>query len=197
MKSYPQEIEAAYIRLYPVLDALALLFMQPEMPGASEALADAGDALLDEKGISEDVRRRIGEIVPPADVEIAKAYARLFLGTGGKAVPLCESVWTSPQHLLCQGCELECRRAYEAAGLEVTSGSVVPEDHLGLMLGFLAVTSMRARAPEGLEFYERHPAKFVPALVEAIYAQGEKAGVYLGIAAMLAAVHELLTPKAA
>ena len=165
--------------------------------GASDALVDAGDALLDEEGISTETRERIGAVVPPQDIEIAQAYARLFLGSGAKTIPLCESVWTSPQHLLCQGSELECRKAYADAGLELTSGPVVPEDHLGLMLAFLAVTAMRAEAPKGLEFYAEHPAKFVPNLVEAIYAMGNTAGPYLGIAAMLMGIHELLMPKSA
>ena len=188
LHSFPSDNEAAYIRLYPVLDALSLLFLQPENLGASDALVDAGDALLDEEGISAET---------PQDIEIAQAYARLFLGSGAKTIPLCESVWTSPQHLLCQGSELECRKAYADAGLELTSGPVVPEDHLGLMLAFLAVTAMRAEAPKGLEFYAEHPAKFVPNLVEAIYAMGNTAGPYLGIAAMLMGIHELLTPKSA
>ena len=165
LHSFPSDNEAAYIRLYPVLDALSLLFLQPENLGASDALVDAGDALLDEEGISAETRERIGAVVPPQDIEIAQAYARLFLGSGAKTIPLCESVWTSPQHLLCQGSELECRKAYADAGLELTSGPVVPEDHLGLMLAFLAVTAMRAEAPKGLEFYAEHPAKFVPNLV--------------------------------
>jgi len=160
--------------------------------GASDALVDAGDALLDEEGISAETRERIGAVVPPQDIEIAQAYARLFLGSGAKTIPLCESVWTSPQHLLCQGSELECRKAYADAGLELTSGPVVPEDHLGLMLAFLAVTAMRAEAPKGLEFYAEHPAKFVPNLVEAIYAMGDSAGPYLGIAAMLMGDYTLM-----
>ena len=197
LRSFPAENEAAYIRLYPVLDALSLLFLQPEMPGAADALVDAGDSLLDEQGISAETRERIGVIVPPKDIEISQAYTRLFLGSGDKTIPLCESVWTSPQHLLCQGCDLECRKIYAEAGLELKSGPVVPEDHLGLMLAYLAVISMRANAPKGLEFYTDHTAKFVPNFVEAIYNMGDKAGPYLGIAAMLMAVHELLTPKAA
>lgn len=159
LHSFPSDNEAAYIRLYPVLDALSLLFLQPENLGASDALVDAGDALLDEEGISAETRERIGAVVPPQDIEIAQAYARLFLGSGAKTIPLCESVWTSPQHLLCQGSELECRKAYADAGLELTSGPVVPEDHLGLMLAFLAVTAMRAEAPKGLEFYAEHPGQ--------------------------------------
>ena len=122
LHSFPSDNEAAYIRLYPVLDALSLLFLQPENLGASDALVDAGDALLDEEGISAETRERIGAVVPPQDIEIAQAYARLFLGSGAKTIPLCESVWTSPQHLLCQGSELECRKAYADAGLELTSG---------------------------------------------------------------------------
>lgn len=51
LHSFPSDNEAAYIRLYPVLDALSLLFLQPENLGASDALVDAGDALLDEEGI--------------------------------------------------------------------------------------------------------------------------------------------------
>lgn len=79
LHSFPSGNEAAYIRLYPVLDALSLLFLQPENLGASDALVDAGDALLDEKGISAETRERIGAVVPPQDIEIAQAYARLFL----------------------------------------------------------------------------------------------------------------------
>ena len=96
LHSFPSDNEAAYIRLYPVLDALSLLFLQPENLGASDALVDAGDALLDEEGISAETRERIGAVVPPQDIEIAQAYARLFLGSGAKTIPLCESVWTSP-----------------------------------------------------------------------------------------------------
>ena len=41
LHSFPSDNEAAYIRLYPVLDALSLLFLQPENLGASDALVDA------------------------------------------------------------------------------------------------------------------------------------------------------------
>ena len=35
LHSFPSDNEAAYIRLYPVLDALSLLFLQPENLGAA------------------------------------------------------------------------------------------------------------------------------------------------------------------
>ena len=102
LHSFPSDNEAAYIRLYPVLDALSLLFLQPENLGASDALIDAGDALLDEEGISAETRERIGAVVPPQDIEIAQAYARLFLAPAPRQSRFAKVFWTSPQHLLCQ-----------------------------------------------------------------------------------------------
>ena len=188
--------ETTFSQLQPAFDALALIFLQPETLGAAGALPAAAEAILEaESPLSESTRGRLDEIAgrqPGSDLALAQAYAKLFLGVGEKTIPLCESAWTSAQHLLCQGAELECRRAYEDAGLELAGGSVVPEDHLGLMLGFLAVSALRGDAKTGLAFYKAHAAHLLPAVAEAIRERGEDAGPYLDAAELLEGIAQAL-----
>lgn len=188
--------ENTFSALQPAFDALALLFLQPETLGAAAQLPQAAEVIL-EAGASrpQTLRSRLDEIAartPVSDLALAQAYAKLFLGVGEKTIPLCESAWTSAQHLLCQGAELECRRVYEDAGLELAGGSVVPEDHLGLMLGFLAVSALRGDARTGLSFYQTHAAPLLPAIADAIRQRGEAAGPYLDVADLLEGIHQTL-----
>lgn len=189
--------ENTFSALQPAFDALALLFLQPETLGAAAQLPHAAEAILEAGGsLTQASRNRLDEIAagtPGSDLQLAQAYAKLFLGVGEKTIPLCESAWTSAQHLLCQGAELECRRIYEDAGLELAGGSVVPEDHLGLMLGFLAVSALRGDVRTGLSFYQTHAAPLIPAITEAIRARGKDAGPYLDVADLLDGIHQALS----
>ncbi len=189
--------ENTFSALQPAFDALALLFLQPETLGAAAQLPHAAEAILEAGGsLTQTSRNRLDEIAagtPGSDLQLAQAYAKLFLGVGEKTIPLCESAWTSAQHLLCQGAELECRRIYEDAGLELAGGSVVPEDHLGLMLGFLAVSALRGDVRTGLSFYQTHAAPLIPAITEAIRVLGKDAGPYLDVADLLDGIHQALS----
>lgn len=189
--------ENTFSALQPAFDALALLFLQPETLGAAAQLPHAAEAILEAGGsLNQTSRNRLDEIAagtPGSDLQLAQAYAKLFLGVGEKTIPLCESAWTSAQHLLCQGAELECRRIYEDAGLELAGGSVVPEDHLGLMLGFLAVSALRGDVRTGLSFYQTHAAPLIPAITEAIRVLGKDAGPYLDVADLLDGIHQALS----
>ena len=189
--------ENTFSALQPAFDALALLFLQPETLGAAAQLPHAAEAILEAGGsLPQTSRNRLDEIAagtPGSDLQLAQAYAKLFLGVGEKTIPLCESAWTSAQHLLCQGAELECRRIYEDAGLELAGGAVVLEDHLGLMLGFLAVSALRGDVRTGLSFYQTHAAPLIPAITEAIRARGKDAGPYLDVADLLDGIHQALS----
>lgn len=192
-----------FIELQPAFDALALLFLQPERLGAAAALPAAAEAILeaaqDEAALPADLLEKLDHIAshqPPSDLELAQAFARLFLGVSEETIPLCESAWTSAQRLNCQGAQLECRRAYEEAGLELSGGAVVPEDHLGLMLGFLAVTSLRGDETAGLGFAAKHAVPMMAAVARAVATKGAAAGPYVDAAALLEGTAALLAAAA-
>lgn len=196
-------ITSRFVELQPAFDALALLFLQPERLGAASALPAAAETILEaaQGGPALPAEllgklERIASQQPPSDLEFAQAYARLFLGVSEETIPLCESAWTSAQRLNCQAAQLECRRAYEEAGLELSGGSVVPEDHLGLMLGFLAVTALRGDEAAGLEFAAKHAAPMMETIARATAAKGAAAGPYADAAALLEGAAALLTPDA-
>lgn len=185
-----------FLRLQPAFDALALLFLQPESDAGTEALRAAANCVkvvatgsLTPEEMTRLVAAAAREVTP---LELAQAYAKLFLGVGEKTIPLCESAWTSPKHLLCQAAQIDCRRAYEAAGLELAGGSVVPEDHIGLMLAFLSVTALRNEAEVGLAFLSNHVATVAECIVRTVREAKEGAGPYADIVEVLEAILTLL-----
>ena len=187
--------EDTFLKLQPAFDALALLFLQPESESGTRALQEAAQCVAGVAGgLPQEVVARL-RAVAGREVEpllLAQSYAKLFLGVGEKTVPLCESAWTSPRHLLCQAAQIDCRRAYEAAGLELAGGSVVPEDHVGLMLAFLSVTALRDEAAVGLAFFEGHLAPVAGCVVQVVREQGGAAGPYADVVEVLEAVLTVL-----
>lgn len=185
-----------FLRLQPAFDALALLMLQPETESAPEALRLAAQCVLEAGGdrLSDGTKRALEaasrrEAQPLA---LSQAYAKLFLGVGPTTVPLTESAWTSAQRLLCQAAQIECRKAYEDAGLELSGGSVVPEDHVGLMLGFLSVMALREEPEAGLAFFSKHLEPLIAALAEAVRARAGEGDAYADVVATLEALRELL-----
>ncbi len=69
---------------------------------------------------------------------LAKEYARLFIGPGHIPVPLWESVYRSPEHLLFDKETLQVRQDYQRFGMGVPRLNVEPDDQLGLELRFVA-----------------------------------------------------------
>lgn len=189
--------EDIFRQLQSAFDALALLFLQPEDEAAGAALAAAAEAVdRAGRGFLNEARLDRLHCVASREVdplELSRAYARLFLGVGETTIPLCESAWTSPQHLLCQSAQLECRKAYAEAGLGLSGGPAVPEDHLGLMLAFLSVAALRNDAAAGLAFFDAHLAPFSKGLVRAV--KGENPGPYVDVVEVLEAAVALLAVR--
>ena len=106
----------------------------------------------------------------------AAAAGEWFVVLGGVGRPQAapwQSCYTDPDGLLFGSDTLVARDWYRRYGLEFDAKNHEPDDHIGLMLSFLAVLADRERllAGEGrstrkieedqLEFAERHPATFV------------------------------------
>ena len=90
--------------------------------------------------------------------------------------------------------QLECRKAYADAGLETAGILGVPEDHLGLQLGFLTVLILGNDPAAATAFFEAHPAKWLPAFAAAVRARSDvrlyalAAGVLEGVIEIEAAL---------
>lgn len=166
------ELAAACGELAERFGVLAMLWLSPETPGAAEAF--------------------FGEV---SQDDLEREYARLFLGVGPATIALSESAWTSPLHLNCQEAQLECRSAYAGAGFEVREAGV-PEDHLGLMCGFIATNLSIGKIEEAEVFAAAHPAKWAAALANAVRAR-EDADFYREIAEETEAALEDLKALAA
>ena len=160
--------------LQGALDCLAMLLLQPEAENAVQAIPFAAEALLilGKDTLPQDSQEALTSIAekPTVEpVELQKAYARLFLGTGEVTIPLCESAWTSGDTpLLCQKPQDECRTLYEAEELSITGDNNIPEDHLGAMLGFSIVLLLKDKTEKVRDFFAKHPAAFIPAVVKAV-----------------------------
>ena len=123
LHSFPSDNEAAYIRLYPVLDALSLLFCSLKIwvpPTHSSTQATR-------------FWMRKAFLLRPGNGSV-----RLFRLRTSKSLKLCRLFCSgrqdNPAVRKCldesaasslPGSELECRKAYADAGLELTSGPVV------------------------------------------------------------------------
>lgn len=67
-----------------------------------------------------------------------QAWAKLFFGVGAETIPLSESAWGNEMHLTNQAPCLAARETYRAAGVTMKTDDNLPEDHLSVLLGFLA-----------------------------------------------------------
>ena len=107
-------------------------------------------------------------------------------------MPLAESAWLHRDEIPLA--QLECRKAYADAGLETAGILGVPEDHLGLQLGFLTVLILKNDPAAATAFFEAHPAKWLPAFAAAVRARSDvrlyalAAGVLEGVIEIEAAL---------
>ena len=104
---------------------------------------------------------------------------RCWEGPAGRWPPPWQSCYTDPDGLLFGSDTLAARGWYRRYGLEFDAKNREPDDHIGLMLSFLAVLADRERAlleagqpterieEDQLVFIERHPATFVGRWAEA------------------------------
>lgn len=107
--------------------------------------------------------------------ELAVDYARIFLSAGvaqGKAAFPFESVYTSRQHLMMQESRNDVIALYAEKGLTPGKDMYrVPEDHLGLLLEYMALLCAEACGEDGgiqetsvaeqKEFLEQHLINWV------------------------------------
>ena len=110
--------------------------------------------------------------------DLAVDYARIILSAGvaqGKAAFPYESVYTSKKHLMMQDSRNEVVALYAARGVAPSREMYrVPEDHLGLLLEYMALLCQEwdqaeepggagARAAEQAAFLKDHLNNWVPA----------------------------------
>lgn len=88
-------------------------------PAVSEALQDSPTALI----VTRNERQEWG---------------KLFLGKGDETIPLTESAWKSELQLNGRSPCVSARETYRAAGLAKAGKDNLPEDHVSVLLGFLA-----------------------------------------------------------
>ena len=174
-----------------VYDALSALFLQPEAKGAYENYVEAMRAaagLAAELGTNAAPFEAVLDAPAPEPLELEREYARLFLGTCEGTVPLAESAWLHRDEIPLS--QLECRKAYADAGLETAGILGVPEDHLGLQLGFLTVLILKNDPAAATAFFEAHAAKWLPAFAAAVRARSD-ARLYALAAGVLEGVIEI------
>lgn len=117
--------------------------------------------------------------------DLAVDYARVFLSAGvaqGQAAFPYESVYTSKGHLMMQESRSDFVALYEARGLRPVKDMYrVPEDHLGLLLEYMAILCSEASTEEQADFLEQHLSGWVPVFAqETIKYAGT--GFYQGLA---------------
>lgn len=128
--------------------------------------------------------------------DLAVDYARIFLSAGvaqGKAAFPYESIYTSKQHLMKQESSSSVAALYLEKGLEPRADMYrVPEDHLGLLLEYMAELCERANDTEVCveendteqkEFLMNHLMNWVPAFSQDMMKYAST-GFYQGLAKM-------------
>ena len=167
-----------------VYDALSALFSQPRGEGRTRRCARP-------QGLANELENAAllrADAPAPVAFWLEREYARLFLGTCEGTVPLAESAWLHRDEIPLS--QLECRKAYADAGLETAGILGVPEDHLGLQLGFLTVLILKNDPAAATAFFEAHAAKWLPAFAVAVRARSD-ARLYALAADVLEGVIEI------
>ncbi len=91
-----------------------------------------------------------GQRVSAGDADLAGAYARLFLGVGGRrSAPPYESAYTSERGLLFQEASAESQDLLDELGLHVDESFPEPADHIAVQLSVMAELARRAEAAAG------------------------------------------------
>lgn len=121
----------------------------PAWRAQSGDVARVTAALLGEEAPSVDVLEGVDEMT------LARAFATLFYGVGVETIPLTKSAWTGTDGLTAGRTSERARAVYRAHGLEVREegeyAEHLPEDHLGIALGFLGDLTGRVGAETGVE----------------------------------------------
>lgn len=103
------------------------------------------------------------------DQKFAQDWARTFFGVGNETVTLTQSSWQNALRLHCQEPCLSARNAYSAAGVAPQLGQdALPEDHISVMLGFMA-WAMDRHDP-ATEFFQDHFSGWCDSFIEAAMA---------------------------
>ena len=181
-------------QMYRLLSRLYLLEVDEELFGVLKEMKfpkDAADEELKEgyarmQGYLQDAAMRTQKEDGQEEVldELAVDYARIFLSAGvaqGKAAFPFESVYTSRQHLMMQESRNDVIALYADKGLTPGKDMYrVPEDHLGLLLEYMALLCAKAiQEEDGIqdasfaeqkEFLEQHLANWVPAFTADVMA---------------------------
>lgn len=109
-------------------------------------------------------------------------YTRLFIGVGKTLAPPYESVYLSEEHILFEKETLAVREWYGKYALRVPQLNVLPDDHIGYELFFLARLCERAASlldkgeteaaavviGDSRRFVDAHPRRWVGAFVSRI-----------------------------
>ena len=168
-RSYQSEVDSDYLQM---LISLSPYFRQI----AKETEVDK--LKLGSKSLDEFVTHLRGltlEMQETLLLDLARDFAYLFL-TGPKSVPMCESIYLSPDHLLMQEPYTQVLLDYETIGFRASDDLKEPEDHLATQFKFMAVLSQRIRLTIAAgdadnaarlvnfqkTYLENHLAKWVP-----------------------------------
>lgn len=111
------------------------------------------------------MRLLLGEAQAGLLDELAADFAAIYL-TGAYGASPCESVWTSDDHLTCQGAMFALRALYASAGLAAPDWRQRPDDHLVHQLEFLAHQLAQAESDDDWRslatFLDEHLLRWLP-----------------------------------
>ncbi len=130
----------------------------------------------------ERLKRYCADWSPDRMAALEDDYTRLFIGVGRTLAPPYESVYLSEEHILFEKETLAVRNWYRKYGLQVPQLHVLPDDHIGYELFFLARLSGRvvsllesgeteaaiAVRTDMHRFVENHPFRWVHMFVDRI-----------------------------
>lgn len=185
-------------QMYRLLSRLYLLEVDEELFGALKEMKFPGEAPDEDlqegyAHIGAYLKDAVSRIQGAADEaaalqevldELAVDYARIFLSAGvaqGKAAFPFESVYTSRQHLMMQESRNDVIALYAEKGLTPGKDMYrVPEDHLGLLLEYMALLCTETLQKEGelqdaplkeqKDFLNQHLINWVPAFAADVVA---------------------------